>query len=87
MNTEEYKEVQTKLWKATHEFIMTHSDRNKIMVSDRVGGRGQWYGFCKANGWREGEHTYNGNSDNKVVIFETDRDQLIGKDLKITFGG
>lgn len=46
-------------------------DKNKLVMSAAIGGpRPSIYEFCKYNKWHEGQHTFNSNSGNIIVLFE-----------------
>jgi hypothetical protein len=65
--------MREELFKAFQEHLVnTTGNTNKLVMSGIVREENSIgiYGFCKYNKWHEGQHTFNQNSGNNIVLFE-----------------
>lgn len=64
------------LYKEFNKYLKSRSGPNKLVMTDAVYSAEypfpSIYEFCTRTRWRKGKQTYNDNSGNFVVIFETD---------------
>lgn len=76
-----------KLYKAFQKHLIEELKdykRNKVIMTDAINGESgrrypSIYGFCRANKWHEGQHTFNQNSNHYIVVFEYSLDGSLRK--------